>query len=82
MTIDEFSKEMRLTRLNLDTAFEGSSPDRLDPWLQEIKGQVQQNDEVYHYSSEPSLWELGMGSEGYVVVRKGQIVASIVQRMN
>jgi hypothetical protein len=82
MSIDDFSKGMRLTRLHLDACFDGLSPDRLDPWLQEIRGQVQQNDEVYHYSSEPSFWELGMGSEGYVIVRNGQIVASIVKRMN
>ena len=82
MSIDDFSKGMRLERIYLDSAIDGSSPDRSDPWLQHIKGKVQQNDEVYHYCSVPSYWELGMGSEGYVVVRDGQIVASIVQRMN
>lgn len=39
-------------------------------------------DSVYFFSSPPKTWENSMGCEGYVIVRRGSLVAEILTLMN
>lgn len=39
-------------------------------------------DEVFHYDSVQSEWEQGFGSEGYAIVRDGELVDTLVVKMN
>jgi len=43
---------------------------------------VQPADEIYYYCSEPAAWDKMMGSEGYLLVRDGEIIHDITRRMN
>jgi hypothetical protein len=49
---------------------------------QRFEQQVQPTDLIYYYCSEPALWDMLMGSEGFLLVRDGEIVDSAVLRMN
>lgn len=49
---------------------------------EEFKAKRSESTELRRYSSEPEDWERCMGSEGYVLIEGGRIVAAIVTRMN
>lgn len=52
-------------------------------WIrQRFEQQVQPTDVVYYYCSEQAEWERMMGSEGYLLVRDGEIIDSFTHRMN
>jgi hypothetical protein len=48
----------------------------------EFRQQARPTDVIYYYCSERPEWDMLMGSEGYLLVRDGEIVDSIVRRMN
>jgi hypothetical protein len=52
-------------------------------WIrQRFEQQVQPNDAIYYYCSEQAQWDMMMGSEGYLLVRDGEIIGSFTHRMN
>ena len=63
----------------VDMLGEAVSHERIQRWF---KQQVQPTDVIYYYFSEPAEWERMMGSEGYLLVRDGEIIDSFTQRMN
>jgi hypothetical protein len=79
MSLAEFSVGMKLREINLR---EVAEPARYAEWIQELQQQALPTDTIYHYCSEPEQWNLGMGSEGYIIVGDGQIIESVVCRMN
>jgi hypothetical protein len=83
MSFADFCVGMRLREVTLEEIAKSSErPETLQYLQQHFKQQTRPGDVIYHYCSEPSMWDLGMGSEGYIVVRDGQIVDSLVLRMN
>jgi len=77
MKLTDFSAEVRLEAVDLK-AISSASSSR----IREFSRQIAAEDLVYYYCSVASEWDAGMGSEGYIVVRDGEIVASLVWRMN
>ena len=51
-------------------------------YLNEFKSKIQPGDELFHYDSHQSAWNEGMGGEGYVVVRDGELFDQLVIKMN
>ena len=83
MTLAEFGVRMDLRIASLDELREEPSwPERTKQYVQSFKEQVLPSDEIYHYCSHKSEWEKLMGSEGYLLVRDGEIVADLVRCMN
>ncbi len=83
MSFAAFCVGTHLRAISLDEIVE--FPD----WTEEAKSKVRAfkqqalpTDVVYHYCSEQSEWDKLMGSEGYIIVRDGVIVADLVRRMN
>jgi hypothetical protein len=50
--------------------------------LAEFRAQLLPGDELYHYDSHQEEWERLMGSEGYVIVRDGELIDTLVMKMN
>src|SRR5262245_12958852 len=48
----------------------------------EFGQQARPTDVIYYYCSDQSEWDRMKGSEGYLLMRDGEIVDSIVRRMN
>jgi hypothetical protein len=55
--------------------------DRCD-WLAGPLAKYQDGDTIFWHNSPHADWAVGMGSEGYVLVRDQYLVASVVIRMN
>jgi hypothetical protein len=80
----DFSKHMTVRRVrpvDLPVATPKSSP-RFVESLAEFVGCLQPGDELYHYDSDPDMWDQGMGSEGYAILRDGELFDHLVLRMN
>lgn len=61
------------------------SPRSAAAWLEALavfRRQVQPGDVLYHYDSDPEEWDRGSGSEGYAIVRGGELFATLMVRMN
>jgi hypothetical protein len=83
MLLSDFQKNKKLYRVNLDLLDE--SPDwaaDYRSWFRKFLAEAQSADEVFQYRSEDSESDLGLGSEGYVAVKNGVIIAEIVGLMN
>jgi hypothetical protein len=50
--------------------------------LEEFRQKVLPTDTVYHFDSEQTEWEKGFGSEGYAIVRDGELLDALVVKMN
>ena len=50
-------------------------------WL-EFKGQIQEGDELWEFSSPPETWKNLRGRAGLSIVRNGEIVDSLVTLMS
>lgn len=50
--------------------------------LAEFRGRLLPGDELYHYNSDREEWDRGMGSEGYALLRDGELLDTLVVRMN
>jgi hypothetical protein len=50
--------------------------------LAEFRGRLLPGDELYHYASESDEWDRGMGSEGYAILRDGELLDTLVVGMN
>jgi hypothetical protein len=50
--------------------------------LAEFRRSLLPGDELYHYDSDPPEWDRGMGSEGYAILRDGELLDTLVVRMN
>jgi len=49
---------------------------------EELKAQMQPGDELWEYCTDRESWQQLMGSAGIELVRDGNVIASIVTRMN
>lgn len=73
---------VRLVSLtDLPAPTERSSP-RFVAALAEFRGRMIPGDELYHYESDLEEWNRGMGSEGYAILRDGELLDTLVVRMN
>ena len=52
-----------------------------DRW-QAILSRMQDNDELWEYTSPDEMWEMLAGREGIVLVRDGKVIDNILLRMN
>jgi hypothetical protein len=52
-----------------------------EKWVQ-FKGQLQEGDELWEFSSSAESWRHLAGRAGICIVRKGRIIDSIVTRLN
>jgi hypothetical protein len=50
--------------------------------LSGLKAKYAVGDDVFYYCSEREAWDVGMGSEGYILVRDNEIIDNLVVRMN
>jgi hypothetical protein len=83
MSFADFSAGKRLLPVGLD----GPAPPRMPAESHEhmrrtFTPQVRPGDAVYYYCSDQAEWDQLMGSEGYILVRDGRVVDSVVVRMN
>ena len=51
-------------------------------WSEFLNVFVKETDIVFHYCSRPDQWEKLRGSEGFIIARNDEIIASYVCRMN
>jgi len=84
MTFKEFSSGTKIRQLNINEILEDPEiGDRLKlRLLAELQKLDLPPDSFFYHCSEPHDWDAGMGSEGYIAVRAGEIVAEVVHRMN
>jgi hypothetical protein len=83
MSLAAFSVGTHLRVVSLDVIVESPNwTEDAKARIRAFKQQAQPTDVIYHYCSEQSEWEKGMGSEGWIIVRNGEIVDSLVRRMN
>lgn len=83
MTLADFSDGKNLHPVGLD----GPVPARMrsvdHDWMRgQFSPKVRPGDVIYYYCSRLDEWDRLMGSEGYILVRDGEIVESVVVRMN
>ena len=50
--------------------------------LAEFRRRLQPGDMLYFYDSVPEEWDTGFGSAGYAIVRDGELLDTLVARMN
>ncbi len=65
----------------LDKKYRNSS-ERFLATYREFKQRALPTDELFHYDSEQSEWERGFGSEGYALVRDGELVDTLVIKIS
>lgn len=58
------------------------SSQRFIETLAEFQRKLLPGDELYHYRSLKEEWDKGMGSEGYAIVRDGEVIADMMLKMN
>jgi hypothetical protein len=61
---------------------ERCSPGSFGEALQEFAGRVLPTDKLYHYDSYREEWDNGFGSEGYIIVREGELLDGFLLCMN
>lgn len=71
----------RVSLAELPGANESSSP-RFIEMLAEFQVQLRPGDELYHYDSDQEEWDRGFGSEGFALLRDGELLDTLVIRMN
>ena len=83
MSLVDFSKKMIVEKIDpMAIPMNPRSTDQFIRLREEFMSQIALQDTVYYYVAPPALWDAGQGSEGYIVVRNGQIIADLVTRMN
>lgn len=83
MKLDDFSVGMRLEKVDLDALIASSDiSDKRRGRLMDLKSKWASGDTVLYYCSVREEWDAGMGSEGYVLVRNGDVIEGLVLRMN
>jgi hypothetical protein len=50
--------------------------------LAEFRGRLLPGDELYYYNSYPEDWDRLLGSEGYAIVRDGEVLDTLVTKLN
>ena len=60
----------------------GRSADVFREVLAEFRRRLQPGDVLYFYDSDPEEWDMGLGSAGYAIVRDGELLDTLVVRMN
>lgn len=86
LDLSKLSPGMRLKPIDLEAVLR--RPRRNAPYfphlqlLRELKARALPGDVFYYYCSERAQWEALMGSDGYIAVRDGVVVDSLVLRMN
>ena len=50
--------------------------------LEEFRRRLLPTDTLFHFDSEQAEWEKGFGSEGYAIVRAGELVDTLVMKIN
>lgn len=83
MDFTAFSAGMKILKVDLNGPldFPDMTPSLLNR-LKEFGQRAHPSDVFFYYCSNPEEWRLGMGSEGFVAVRNGEVVDEIVWRMN
>ena len=89
LTPAEFEKELRES---YEEAFElreqlyGQTDESVDSAVgrkcARIKGLSKERDELYFFTSDPRSWSALAGIDGYVLVRKNEIVDMMIRRIN
>jgi hypothetical protein len=69
---------IRVDRLGPEPVAFGLQNDR---W-RDLVGEMQDGDELWEFASSPESWQQLAGRTGIALVRNGEIVASIVTRLN
>ena len=83
MSFADFCVDMPVREVTLEEIGETLNNSEWSQMLQqEFAQKAQPADAIYYYCSPPEQWDVSMGSEGYVLVRDGQIIHSVVLRMN
>jgi hypothetical protein len=80
----DFRADMTVRRISptdLPTPTADWSPRFVDA-LTEFRGRLQSGDELYHYNSVQADWDRLMGSEGYAILRDGELLDTLVLRVN
>lgn len=72
MLFDKFSENKKVTLVSLEDL-----PPRPKGRLK-----VEEGDKIYHYDSNDEQWKIGFGSEGYAVVRDGEVVDEVMCKMS
>ena len=75
VTLEDFRKGKTLTEADTNLI-------KRDKRSIEFERSWRPGDSVWHYDSAEEDWARGMGSEGYIIVRDGQIVDTLVMKMN
>ena len=50
--------------------------------LREFRQKILPTDIIYHFAADQSEWDKGFGSEGYVLVRDGELFDTLLLKMN
>jgi hypothetical protein len=50
--------------------------------LAKFRADLRTSDQLYHFDSNRAEWDRGMGSEGYAIVRDGELLDTLVVMMN
>lgn len=83
MDLATFSKRMTLTPVLLDDIqAKPEYKESAQQWYRDFKSQYLPGDLLFHYDSCREDWDRMMGNSGYILVRNGQIVDSLVLMMN
>jgi hypothetical protein len=80
MKLADFRVGMTLREIQLAEIPTGSSQssERFLTRLRAFRKQILPTDTLYYYNSDPSQWEIGFGSEGYALVRDGELFGTLV----
>jgi hypothetical protein len=74
----------RVTFAEIDSIYGNSPSENFRREYHEFKAQFQEGDELWYFCSPPESWgkKCLAGRAGYMLIRKGEVVASIVTLMN
>ncbi len=83
VNIHEFSKGKRFEQVDLDALIASTHiSEKRRGRLMELGCKREPGDRVLYYCSERKEWDAGMGSEGYALVRNGEVIDELVLKMN
>ena len=74
----------RVTFAEIDSIYGNSPSEAFRRQYREFKAQFQEGDELWYFCTPPESWSKKRmaGRAGYMIIRRGEIVASIVTLMN
>jgi hypothetical protein len=83
MNFTEFSVGTKVSLVDPAVILElPSYCDRFKMKMKQFKEQIRPSDLIYYYCSEQAQWDAMMGSEGYALVRDGEVIDELLLKMN